>query len=124
MFLSFFFSIQLSHAQTREDIKTVSNLITVPQYREHYATYKGDKKIVQIVSRALFGFYKNYISSQDGSHCSFTPSCSEYALQSIKKKGLFIGLLSAFDRLSRCNGLNNDKYPIKKGSNLLYDPVD
>jgi len=111
-------------AQTNEDIKTVSNIIEVPQYKEHYAIYKPDKNVIQIVSRALFGLYKNYISSQDAGHCSFSPSCSEYALQSIKKKGLFIGLVAAFDRLSRCNGLNSENYPIKKGTTQLYDPVD
>jgi putative membrane protein insertion efficiency factor len=110
--------------QSREDIKAVSNLIEVPQYATGFHVHKGEKNVTQAVTRFLYDVYKSFISSQDGSHCSFYPSCSQYALQSIRKKGFLPGLLNAFDRLSRCNGLNSDEYPVKKGTNLLYDPVE
>ncbi len=71
----------------------------------------------------LFIGYKKFISSQDGNSCSFTPSCSVYALQSIRQKGVLPGLLNAFDRLSRCNGLSPELYPVDPVSHLLYDPV-
>lgn len=73
-----------------------------------------------ITSGLLFKFYKNFISSQDGSNCSFYPSCSQYANECIKHKGLFIGTLFAFDRISRCNGGNHPFYTSKY--NKLYDP--
>lgn len=58
----------------------------------------------------LFRFYKNLISSQDGNTCGFYPSCSQFAAEAISKKGIVIGTLAAFDRLSRCNGHNHEFY--------------
>jgi len=123
-FLAACFSFGHCEAQTKEDIKLVSNLIEAPQYANQYHAQKHEKNLATAVARWFFVIYKNYVSSQDGNHCTFSPSCSEYALQSVKKKGLFIGVLAAFDRLTRCNGLSPDKYPIRKGTNLLYDPVE
>lgn len=71
----------------------------------------------------LFVFYKKYISSQDASSCSFTPSCSEYAIMAIKKQGIFIGLLNFWDRFSRCNGMSPENYSIDHELRLLIDPV-
>lgn len=68
----------------------------------------------------LFRFYKNFISSQDGSNCNFYPSCSKYASECIVQKGIFLGTLLAFDRIARCNGGNHMFY-LKK-SNKLNDP--
>ncbi|PID91963.1 MAG: membrane protein insertion efficiency factor YidD [Bacteroidetes bacterium] len=71
-----------------------------------------------------FLFYKTFISSQDTPSCVFTPSCSEYALRSIQQKGLVLGWLSAFDRLSRCHGLvGHQHYPFDEEKMRFYDPV-
>ncbi len=35
--------------------------------------------------------------------CRFTPTCSEYGKQSIKKHGLFVGGLKTAWRILRCN---------------------
>jgi uncharacterized protein len=118
------FTPKYAFCQTADDIKLASGLIKAPQYEEHYKMHKGEKNVLKVTSRALFVFYKNFISSQDGGHCSFYPSCSVYAMNAIQKKGFITGLLAAFDRLSRCNGLSPDKYPLKKGTLFLYDPVD
>lgn len=45
--------------------------------------------------------------------CRFYPTCSEYAYQSIEKKGSFVGIILAIQRISRC-------HPFNKGG---YDPV-
>jgi len=82
-----------------------------------------DQNELQQVTSVLFIGYKKFISSQDVASCVFYPSCSEYAIQSIRTRGFFIGLLNAFDRLSRCNAFSADKYPIMPGTYLLYDPV-
>jgi uncharacterized protein len=113
---------RVAAAQSSEDINLVSGLIETPGYQVHYKVHR-EKNIIQTVSRALFVFYKNFVSSQDGSHCTFSPSCSEYAIQSIQKKGIFSGLLSTFDRLARCNGMSPENYPAVKGGTQLYDPV-
>lgn len=88
----------------------------------HLFSATGD---ISILASAGFLFYKTFISSQDRPSCIFTPSCSEYAMQSIEKKGLFLGWLSAFDRLSRCHGLvNHEHYPFDPEKQRFYDPVD
>lgn len=78
---------------------------------------------LEFTTFALFAFYKEFISSQDDSKCNFHPSCSVYAMHSIQQKGLFAGTLNAFDRLTRCNGLNVEDYEITPYG-LLLDPVD
>lgn len=57
--------------------------------------------------------YKKYISPLSGPHCRYTPTCSEYALQAVKKYGAVKGSLLAARRILRCN-------PFAKGG---YDPV-
>jgi hypothetical protein len=69
----------------------------------------------------LLLFYKNYFSSQDGNNCSFYPSCSKFASESIQQKGWFVGSLAAFDRISRCNGHNQQWYLIHVPSQKLLD---
>ena len=71
----------------------------------------------------LFWGYKIFFSSQDGAHCVFTPSCSEYAMQSLAQRGFFIGFLATFDRLARCNNWGQKLYPIDNKLNRYYDPV-
>lgn len=72
----------------------------------------------------VFIFYKTFLSSQDMPSCIFTPSCSEYALEAFQKKGLFMGWLSTFDRLSRCHGfVKPNYYPFDNKINRFYDPV-
>jgi putative membrane protein insertion efficiency factor len=74
-------------------------------------------------ANTLFVLYKVFLSSQDHQSCVFTPSCSEYALQSIKKQGFIRGVIDTFDRLTRCNGFSIENYPIDPKTNLLIDPV-
>ncbi len=49
-----------------------------------------------------------------GPCCRFEPTCSNYAIEAIRKKGMVRGLLLASWRLLRCN-------PWCKGG---YDPVE
>jgi hypothetical protein len=78
---------------------------------------------IQITAATAFLLYKKLISSQDIPKCVFTPSCSEYAIEAIRKRGLFTGLLAAFDRLTRCHGLvKPGHYPFDTQKNRFYDP--
>ncbi len=55
---------------------------------------------------SLLGTIKVYqliLSDQQGDACNFTPSCSHYAYEAIKKWGVIKGSLMAIDRLQRCN---------------------
>lgn len=71
----------------------------------------------------LFVVYKVFISSQDYHSCVFTPSCSEYAVQSIDKQGFIKGLFDSLDRLTRCHGLRSGDYPFDPERKRLIDPV-
>jgi hypothetical protein len=93
------------------------------KHHHHFSLKHATNEITSSLT-ALFILYKSVISSQDGSSCTFTPSCSEYALQAINKKGVIIGSLMTFDRLTRCNGLNPDKYPYDYKKQLFIDPVE
>lgn len=47
--------------------------------------------------------YKVTLSPFIGRYCRFTPTCSDYALQVIKKQGPFKGFVLAFWRILRCS---------------------
>ena len=70
-----------------------------------------------------FVVYKGFFSSQDGSNCTFHPSCSQYSVLAIQKKGPVLGMLLTFDRLTRCHGLSSKHYHVHE-SGLLKDPVE
>lgn len=87
-----------------------------------YSTNNRDAGLFLAANR-LFNFYKKYISSQDHGTCSFAPSCSEYALVSIREQGFLFGTMNAIDRLSRCNGRNKRHYLQDEITGLSIDEV-
>ena len=58
-------------------------------------------------------FYQREISPYHPRCCRFTPTCSQSALEAIRKYGAFKGTAMALWRLLRCN-------PLCRGG---YDPV-
>ena len=74
------------------------------------------KKVSSILAKACIGlvrFYQVFISPLKGPTCRFYPTCSQYALESLKKYGPFKGGYLAVRRILRC-------HPFHKGG---YDPV-
>lgn len=71
-----------------------------------------------ILKKFLIGavkFYRKYISPYKGStHCRFTPTCSQYAIEALEKYGPFKGTYLSVKRILRC-------HPYSKHSG--YDPV-
>jgi putative membrane protein insertion efficiency factor len=67
-------------------------------------------------------FYQKYISDLRYGSCRFDPSCSQYALEAIQDRGLFVGTSLAADRLVRCNGAAAGFYEMGTGGHLI-DPV-
>ena len=61
----------------------------------------------------LIRIYQRGISPLTPPTCRFTPTCSNYAVESLKKHGAIKGSLLAIWRILRCN-------PFGKGG---YDPV-
>ncbi len=55
-------------------------------------------------------FYQKCISPYTPPACRFTPTCSQYALQAIKKHGPLKGLGLAIWRILRCNPWGGSGY--------------
>lgn len=51
----------------------------------------------------LIRFYQKYISPLKPACCRYYPSCSQYALEAVKKHGAVKGVLLAVWRILRCN---------------------
>jgi putative component of membrane protein insertase Oxa1/YidC/SpoIIIJ protein YidD len=47
-------------------------------------------------------FFRRVLSKADGDRCPMHPSCSTYALESLRKHGALVGWVMACDRLLRC----------------------
>lgn len=113
--------LQLSPLKAQNaDIEVHRNILKSPTKRV-YAEAKGNKNEVAAVFSGLFLGYKTFVSSQDQSMCSFTPSCSEFGILAVKKFGMVKGGIKTMDRLTRCNGLSPDKYDKDKANHLLID---
>jgi len=53
-------------------------------------------------------FYRYFISPLFPPSCRFTPTCSQYAIESIEEFGIFKGSYLAFVRLSKCHPWHNE----------------
>lgn len=82
-----------------------------PTYLKGLVSYLG-KVLAQPLVLAI-RIYQHTFSSILGSRCRFEPSCSEYFIQALQKRGLLKGMLLGTWRILRCN-------PFSKGG---YDPV-
>lgn len=72
------------------------------------------KAISAIPKRGLIAFLRLYQKTLSpdhgwfrvlfpGGYCRFTPTCSQYAIRSIEKDGILIGIPKAAWRVLRCN---------------------
>jgi putative membrane protein insertion efficiency factor len=52
-------------------------------------------------------FYRYFISPLFPPSCRFTPTCSQYAIESIEEFGIFKGSYLALVRLSKCHPWHN-----------------
>lgn len=70
-----------------------------------------------------FSFYKAFITNQDKSNCPYSPSCSQYMLQSVSKNGVW-GIIQGLERLKRCTKFEHSRgfYPVTPEGKHL-DPV-
>ncbi|HWB24951.1 MAG TPA: membrane protein insertion efficiency factor YidD [Chitinophagaceae bacterium] len=70
-------------------------------------------KIISYPFILLIKIYQYGISPMLGPKCRFTPTCSQYAVEALKKHGLFKGGWLALKRISKCH----------PGGGSGYDPV-
>lgn len=71
---------------------------------------KAIKKVFSFVFLALIRFYQVAISPLKPPSCRFTPTCSQYAIEAIKKHGPFKGLYLAIRRILRCHPWGGSGY--------------
>lgn len=64
---------------------------------------KGIKYLLSQLLILLFTFYKYSISPMLPKACRFTPTCSTYSIQAVKKYGPFKGFWLAIKRISSCH---------------------
>ncbi len=62
----------------------------------------------------IIKFYQILISPHLGSNCKFSPTCSNYAIEALRKHGLIKGFYLSLIRILKCN-------PWSK--NCGFDPV-
>lgn len=55
-------------------------------------------------------FYRRYLSPLKPPCCRFTPTCSQYALEALRKHGPVKGLALAIWRVLRCNPWGGSGY--------------
>ncbi len=117
----FLISLGLS-AQAPEDFALAKSIMQEREKPDYSYHYEGETEVLEFM-KLLFSGYKAFISSQDMQACVFHPSCSVYAMQAVREKGLIGGSVDAFDRMTRCHPLNLDQYEVHKESGLAHDPL-
>jgi putative component of membrane protein insertase Oxa1/YidC/SpoIIIJ protein YidD len=68
--------------------------------------------------------YEKFLSSQDGSTCCFSNSCSNFCVTAVRDKGVIKGALLTADRLTRCNGIQPGRYEIDTLTGKNIDDID
>jgi putative membrane protein insertion efficiency factor len=71
-------------------------------------------KLIGLMFIGVIRFYQLTISPILPASCRYTPTCSQYSLEAIKKYGPFKGGYLAFRRILRCNpwgGHGHDPLP-------------
>jgi putative membrane protein insertion efficiency factor len=69
--------------------------------------------VMRFIGRLLIlpiRFYQKFLSPLKPPTCRFTPTCSQYAIEAIRKHGPFKGLALAIWRILRCNPWGGSGY--------------
>ena len=112
------------YGQELSDTSILKALFKPEIQMNDYSTYlKNSESEMTILVSLSFFFYKEFISSQSVDVCVFQPSCSEYAMEAIERKGVVRGLLDGFDRLLRCHAfVDKNDYTYNSLTMKYHDP--
>ncbi|PTQ95819.1 hypothetical protein C8P68_105329 [Mucilaginibacter yixingensis] len=72
------------------------------------------KSLIGAIFLLLIKIYQYFLSPLLGVSCRYTPSCSQYGVEAIKKYGAFKGGWLTLKRIARCNpwgGHGHDPVP-------------
>lgn len=75
-----------------------------------YWVWKLICSLISKVMLALLWFYRHCISPLTPAACRYTPTCSQYAVEAIKKYGPFKGGWLALKRILRCHPWGGSGY--------------
>lgn len=118
-------SLVKGQSQEVDYMQSMAGVFDTYRYHSDHSRYLREAgNPLEFIFAGLFLSYKVVFSSQDMDSCVFSPSCSAYGMQAIQKRGILLGAVSTFDRLSRCHPFASGNYPIDPKSMKLYDPVD
>ncbi|MBE6210592.1 MAG: membrane protein insertion efficiency factor YidD [Rikenellaceae bacterium] len=68
------------------------------------------RRIVALPFILLIRFYQTCISPLTPPACRYTPTCSQYGLEALRKYGLFKGGWLTFKRIMRCHPWGGSGY--------------
>lgn len=66
-------------------------------------TFSPNSSEMKILFIFLVRIYQKLISPLLGANCRYTPTCSQYAVEALKKYGVFKGGWLAMKRILSCN---------------------
>ncbi len=123
IFISFYTISVKSQIYIEPELKSLFNKTDTVKV-DFKQPLKVARNEVNLIISSGFLVYKTFVSSQDKPSCVFTPSCSEFAVEAFQNKGIFMGWLMTFDRLSRCHGfVNHTHYHYDNDIKLFNDPI-
>ncbi len=121
--LMILFSVSFIYAQTdRTRWSKADFSYAVPDRFEHRDYSLEDLSAGNLVLKTAADAYWYLISDADGDNCAFSPTCSNFFLQSVKATNLAQGTLMFFDRFTRdMNIFKLGHYP-RVPDGHFYDP--
>ena len=111
-----YLSDQLTESSVIEErVKTALARIVEKSYRigcecGSRSAYEAMKRLLSYLLLLPIYFYRKCISPMTSPSCRFTPTCSQYAVEAIKKHGPFKGLYLAVKRILRCHPWGGSGY--------------
>ena len=71
---------------------------------------KTAKKVIEFIFLLPVYFYRIFISPMTPPSCRYTPTCSDYAIEAVKKHGILKGGWLALKRILSCNPWGGSGY--------------
>ena len=68
------------------------------------------KNIFSLIFLSIIYIYQNLVSPLIPARCRYTPTCSHYSKESIKKHGPFKGIVLTFKRIIKCHPWGGSGY--------------
>lgn len=95
----------------------------MPYRKSWNKLWRGFRRVCTLPLIVLVKFYQRCISPFTPASCRYTPTCSQYALEALRKYGPLKGTWLTLKRLSRCHpwgGSGYDPYPNKGRRTFSY----